>query len=376
MAKKLLIVCGQEIICERNDGGKKCSFRNYELFCKVFGNENVYLFMLTNNKAENKENIFRLTAYRTIVDRAVNILSGTLFTSTSNENKIVEFIRNNNIDIVVLERSMYGSLINKIKQQNVACEIWVFVHNIEKQYFGNKVKHQSLLYCLPYLKIAKSEEETFKYADYIMTLTERDSKLIEKIYGRKSDLTLPMTFYDVFDYKKQKKVNQRRKELLFIGTMFSPNYDGIKWFVENVMAELKDYHLTIVGKNFELKKSELERKNVDVIGTVNFLEEFYYSDNVMVMPVFYGDGMKIKTAEAMMYGKTILASDEALEGYEVANVEGIYRCNTKEDYIKTLRMIEGKENNYNEAVRQLFLTKYCLNSQILRCKEIFINKIK
>lgn len=369
MGKKVLIVCGQEIITERNDGGKKCSFRNYELFCNVFGSENVYLCILTNNKVEDTNNIFRLTAYRTIVDRAVNILRGTLFTSASNEKKIVEFIQNNNIDIVVLERSMYGSLIKKIKRQKLACEIWVFVHNIEKQYFKNKVKHQSFLFYLPYLKIAKSEEETFKYADYIMTLTERDSKLIEEIYGRKSDLTLPMTFYDVFDDKKRAKDNQGKKELLFIGTMFAPNYDGIKWFVENVMTELENYHLTIVGKNFEQKKSELEKKNVNVIGTVESLEEYYYSDNIMVMPIFYGDGMKIKTAEAMMYGKTILASDEALEGYDVADVQGIYRCNTKEDYIKIIKKIEGKENYYSKMVRQLFLAKYCLDSQIIKCKE-------
>lgn len=86
--KKMLIVCGQEIIDERNDGGKKCSFRNYELFCKVFGKKNVYLCMLTNNKAEDKDNIFRLTAYRTILDRAINIMRGTLFTSTANEKKL------------------------------------------------------------------------------------------------------------------------------------------------------------------------------------------------------------------------------------------------------------------------------------------------
>ena len=30
--KKVLVVCGQEIIEIRNDGGKKCSYRNYELY--------------------------------------------------------------------------------------------------------------------------------------------------------------------------------------------------------------------------------------------------------------------------------------------------------------------------------------------------------
>ncbi|MDE5696996.1 MAG: hypothetical protein K2I96_06230, partial [Lachnospiraceae bacterium] len=129
MAKKVLVVCGQEIIYERNDGGKKCSYRNYELFCKVFGSKNVYLCMLTNYSAEDKEMIFRIAAYRTIVDRGVNILRGTLFTSAANEQKIVNFIQKNNIDIVFLERSMYGSLIRKIKKRKLKCEIWVFVHN-------------------------------------------------------------------------------------------------------------------------------------------------------------------------------------------------------------------------------------------------------
>lgn len=89
------------------------------------------------------------------------------------------------------------------------------------------------------------------------------------------------------------------------------------------------------------------------------------------MPIFYGDGMKIKTAEAMMYGKTILASDEALEGYEVKDIQGIYRCNTREEYLETIHMIERNENYYNKSVRNLFLSKYCLNNQIYECKRLW-----
>ena len=48
MDKKVLIICGQEIILEQNDGGKKCSYRNFELFQQVFGVDNVYLIMFTN----------------------------------------------------------------------------------------------------------------------------------------------------------------------------------------------------------------------------------------------------------------------------------------------------------------------------------------
>lgn len=373
MAKRVLMICGQEIICERNDGGKKCSYRNYELFRKVFGNKNVYLCMLTNCSAEDKETIFRISAYRTIIDRGINILRGTLFTSATNEQKIVDFIQKNRINIVLFERSMYGSLISRIKKRKLKCEIWIFVHNIEKQYFENKIKCNRFLYMLPYWKIVESEKRTFDFADYIITLTERDARLIKEIYGKKNNLTLPMAFYDEFNYKKLIKDNSNHgtKELLFIGTMFAPNYDGIKWFVENVMSELSGFHLTIVGKNFEFKRNDLERENVQVIGTVESLDKYYYSDNIMIMPIFYGNGMKIKVAEAMMYGKTILASNEALEGYEVDGIHGIYRCNTKEEYIKVIRTIDITKSYYNKMVRQLFLSKYCLESQINKCKKLW-----
>ncbi len=373
MEQRILIVCGQEIIQERNDGGKKCSYRNYELFQQVFGKENVYLCMLTNKYFDCEEHIIRMLSYKTIIDRTVNILGGNLFTSAVNENKIVDLIEEHAIDIVVFERSMYGSIIKKIKKRNLHCRIWVFVHNIEKNYFENKVKHQSKLFYLPFLKIAKSEKETFEYTDYIITLTHRDSDLLEEYYGRKGDLILPMTFSDCFDISKYKNNHDiKSKQIIFIGTMFPPNFDGIKWFVDNVMPELPEYNLQIIGKNFELKKSELERENVTIIGTVESLEEYYYADNIMVMPIFYGDGMKIKTAEAMMYGKTILASDEALEGYDVENVKGIFRCNDKNEFVATIkRIFSGNDYQYREEVRSLFLKSYCLDRQIETCRALW-----
>lgn len=37
----------------------------------------------------------------------------------------------------------------------------------------------------------------------------------------------------------------------------------------------------------------------------------------MVMPIFSGSGMKVKTAEALMYGKFLIGTKEAFEGYEI-----------------------------------------------------------
>lgn len=371
--RKVLIICGQEIIFGKKDGGKQGSLKNYKLLQQVFGKDNVYLCMLTNNDIQSENNIIRFPAHKTFINRIVNILHGNLFTSQKVENTIISFIKKEKFDIVYFDRSMFGSIIDKIIAEEIPCKLWVFMHNIEKNYFLNKVKHQNILFFFPYLKIIESERKTIDNADYIITMTHRDAELLYKIYGKKCDLVLPMSFDDVFKEENIRIHNgESGKEILFIGTMFPPNYDGIKWFVEEVMNELPEYILKIVGKGFEIKRKKLERKNVEVIGYVDNLEDYYYADNIIVMPIFYGDGLKIKTAEAMMYGKIILATDEALEGYNVEGNDDIYRCNSKKDFLEAIKDVYiKKKHGYSASVRRLFSSKYSLDYQIEECRKIW-----
>ena len=204
---------------------------------------------------------------------------------------------------------------------------------------------------------------TFKYCDSVICLTERDNKILQETYNLSCDAVIPMTYQDEFEDKILPNTKNNccdTKELLFIGSYFPPNYDGIKWFVENVMSKLTEYTLLIIGRNFETRKNELQRENVKVIGTVDNLASFYRLNAAMVMPILYGDGMKTKTAEAMMYGKTIFASDEALVGYDIETIKGIYRCNTASEYITKIQEVYQKETTigYIEDVRNQFLKKY------------------
>ena len=83
--------------------------------------------------------------------------------------------------------------------------------------------------------------------------------------------------------------------------------------------------------------------------------------------------MKVKTAEAMMYGRHIFASDEALEGYEVDGIDGIERCNTAEEYIKAINNFfnSGKKVEYEYYVRKLFLEKYESNVVYSNMQKLF-----
>lgn len=373
--KKIAIVCGQDFITYQNDGGKKCCYRNYMMLRHAYGAENVYvcLFMKENREYPDR-NIKVLPPHKNIVHKAMGVLGGNFFYGSGTEKLLIEFIKQNNIDIVWFERSLFGNTIKKIAiKYGIPCQ--VFVHNIETNYFYNKAKHQNILLYLLWPTIKRSEKKTFKYVDDIFCLTKRDQENLQLKYGRQSNEILAMSFEDQYAANRRRISaaydTGKEKTLLFIGSFFLPNYEGIRWFIDNVMNELQEYTLVVVGKNFENKRKELERENVIVIGTVEDLAFYYFSNSAMVLPIQYGDGQKIKTAEAMMYGKIIFATRETLEGYDVKQVDGIYECNTAEEFrVKIRKEYPTDGKFFSQSVRDCFLEKYESGKLFQKYKEI------
>ena len=126
------------------------------------------------------------------------------------------------------------------------------------------------------------------------------------------------------------------------------------------------------------RKKELERDNVKVIGTVEDLSVYYNLADAVIMPIFFGNGMKVKTAEAMMYGKTTFATQEALEGYDIESVRdrGIYECNTKEEFVEKIRKNVSVHSTINQQVRQIFLEKYETGVQEKKFQSFLMRCIK
>ncbi|WP_166667400.1 glycosyltransferase family 4 protein [Hypnocyclicus thermotrophus] len=150
--------------------------------------------------------------------------------------------------------------------------------------------------------------------------------------------------------------------MLFVGSYFFANIEGITWFVKNVMPEIEG-KLYIVGKGMEKLREELSRENVEVVGGVEDLAEYYYNANFIVAPIFSGSGMKVKTAEALMYGKTIFGTKEAFEGYELEFGKIGEECNSRDEFIEKINQYinDKKIEKFNKFSRNNYLEKYSNN---------------
>lgn len=91
-----------------------------------------------------------------------------------------------------------------------------------------------------------------------------------------------------------------------------------------------------------------------------------------MLPILSGGEMKVKTAEAMMHGKKIYGTKEALTGYDIQDIDTIIEGYTAEQFIKNINKNQEKELFYLE-VRKRFLEKYQQKSRNFAVKEFLTN---
>lgn len=359
---KVAFIAGHEFMSDQKNGGRQCAMRNYQAFRRMYGGENVYVIALSNTEYPSiVKNVRYFKTHRNRVEQMFNACTFRNGYNKTVEKQIVEYVREIKPDIVYFDHSFQGFLLKSLKKVlSKEVKIITFMHNIEKDHVWDKVVHENVLYFIPYLSYYYNEKYLVKNADAIINLTERDANRLFELYERKSDFIFPITYDDKFDENKILNPTDEELSMLFVGTLFGPNVHGLKWFISEVMPKLTGVKLNVVGFKLETIREQLQQENTNVIGTVEDISEEYYKADIVVLPIFYGNGMKTKTAEAMMYGKMILATDEALEGYEISFTTDIIRCNDADSFIKNINRLKDYKirKKYCSSVRDIFVKNY------------------
>ncbi len=273
---------------------------------------------------------------------------------------------------VFLSQSLLGRIAKIIKQYYPSVEVINFFHNIEIQYAHEYLKTKGLK-ALPFYLTAKWWERVgCYYTDKFITLNHRDSLLLKEIYGRTATIELPTSFDDKYDNEKAALIADNiilfPIDYLFVGMAFFANIQGVQWFIDNVMPKVNG-HFHIVGKGMDNVSFNNLTPNIHIHGFVDDLADFYYRARMVVSPIFVGGGMKTKTAEALMYGKTIVGTKEAFEGY-LLDSRCMYLCAKPEDFVKSISNLEGQQK-INSYSRDIYNKYYSTHTALQTLKRLF-----
>lgn len=278
----------------------------------------------------------------------------------------------NNYSHVFLSQSLYGRAAYFIKKHYPHIKIITFFHNIEIDYAKSYLKANGIKAMPFYLCVKSLEKKAVKYSDILISLNKRDSNRLHVVYKRNPALELPTSFEDNYDDDKRQVIELKKSitiDYLFVGVAFFANTQGIQWFIDNVMPFVKG-RLYVVGKGMDKFNFRNLNDRIHIMGYVDDLSEYYYKAKVIISPIFTGAGMKTKTAEALMYGKTIIGTAEAFEGYEI-NERCMKLANNSKEFIEAITREMDNPNFLNPHSRELFCKNYNTLNMENKLRQIF-----
>lgn len=351
-------------------GGMQCSERNLNSVSDILGKDNVYLYPISRRHHRIKV----IALFYKVWD----IVNGHIFgVSSTHLREITHIIKHENITDVFLDGSIFGIIAKRIKEVNNKIRITVFFHNVEYHQVKNNISINGFsILSIPILhNIKKNEKLSCRFSDKLIALNNRDAELIRSTYGKTVENTIPISFKDINllhkNFSENISVINKPYNALFIGSYFLPNIEGLVWFSKKVLPFV-NITLTIIGNGMQNIISELALEliksgKITVLGSIDNLAGYYEKADLIIMPLLSGGGMKVKTAEALMYGKLIIGTPEAFCGYD--DNSGIV-CRNEKEFITTLNDLEIK-NKFHQASRDLFLKKYSYPITLMQFKKIF-----
>jgi len=367
MTKKLLFI-RYKINDGIAEGGTTLTQTNLCIIKDIFGTEQIEEYAIHDFSKKNK-----------CIDKFKGIFPffrGMFYGITSQKLNELHTL-SQNYDIVFIDRSIFGVIAKYLKGKGYQGQIITFFHNFEPIYFEDKISSLNPLKSVIISCVRKNENWACHYSDHIIALNQRDNHLIQNHYNRFADILIPVSFEDTYTPSDNQK--QRTFETpplcLFFGTNFPANTEGLMWFVKEVLPFV-DIRLQIVGKGMETITDMLPKDSrIELYGSVPELKEFLENADIMIMPIFKGSGMKVKTCEAMMYGKYIVGSTETFTGYDIDFDKIGALANTKEEYIDAIkRLSERILKKFNPYSREYFLQNHTSNATKERFEKLFFQR--
>lgn len=120
------------------------------------------------------------------------------------------------------------------------------------------------------------------------------------------------------------------QRLLFVGSRTAPNSDGLAWFLDKVwptiVAAAPATRLDVVGTVAADFAGTRLPEGVRMHGLVPQLAPFYARAGIVIAPLRFGSGLKIKLVEALAWGKPMVVSPITLQGVEKACGPAVMRA--------------------------------------------------
>lgn len=207
---------------------------------------------------------------------------------------------------------------------------------------------------LEVIALRNAERNMARFWDRISLCSDEDVDWFRRNYSARNVCKVP----NALERPKLEAPTGRGLTLLFVGNLsFDPNVQGILRFIETVWpglhAQIPDMRLLIVGMSpGQNLVDAASRPNIELHANVDSVEPFYREADLVICPVLFGTGTRIKILEAMAFNRAVLATDAAAEGLDLENRRQAIIVDRIEDFSDEILRLSSDKSSLSSVAEE------------------------
>lgn len=326
--KRILLICFDNPFVLPMEGGKRGMLSRIEALAEMDYFIDVVLLTKrseVNNRKKSHIVSEKIKYHEFLMKESYKCILSTYPLSVEKRltKECTEFLRRRKYYVAIYE----GEHVSEYRFRNIvtADKHILYMHDIESSYRLELSETEEkplkrIAQKVESIKYKKLEKNLPKLFNKFLFVSKDEQILFEKEYNLPKGNTI-YSPYALSDFAKSAIKNKDRKNLLYIGNLkLKNNYLSILWFVRNVFSDIykrnKSINLNIIGDIDDSLKDELTRENnnIKVMGYVEDLNREIQNAALIISPVLYGAGVKVKLIDAISRGQIVVANEKAIEG--------------------------------------------------------------
>ena len=346
---------------------------------QIYGENNIFIVDLLNEERTERERYISFGKSQGIGERMQRWIQGNVaFIDNQIIDQIIRIIQEYQITFIFSEESDLGNLMKRIKAVRPDCYIVCFYHDITADLFAQRRRqaswkkiHYKLLDCNITIHQEKVNQ---KYCDENWVFHKYDADKFVRFYGYEPDAVIPLaSFIPIVDDKTKNSIVPAgsHKKILFVCSAYYVNKLGFKWFYKYVLPGLTfDFQIDVVGTGSKGLGDFCRDRRINLLGPADQLSQYYLDADIVITPIFDGGGMKVKTVEAVSYGKCIVGSSESLHGYwekmpDSVRENVVFQCDKADEWIHALETLGAQDTRkFNENLFDIYRSYFSYEAML------------
>jgi len=168
--------------------------------------------------------------------------------------------------------------------------------------------------------IERVERSLWERCDVVLYPSEEEAAQVRALMPQVPAMAIPLVCFDDVQGDADANLAEREGILFVAGFAHPPNVDAALWLVEEILPLVRrrrpEVELQLVGSNPAPQVIALAGSGIKVHGYVDdsTLRSLYRSSRVVVAPLRFGAGVKLKVLEAMQQGTPLVTTPVGAQG--------------------------------------------------------------